>query len=128
MSSSVSGQSAGEFLDIGPIARMTGTLRLPGSKSISNRSLLLAALSRGTTELTGLLDADDVDRMRESLRALGVRIEADVRHRDGREHRVRHGEPRQVERAAEGEQIVRVRKIEVGVEVGVLGAHDLDAV
>ncbi len=76
MSSSVSGQSAGEFLDIGPIARMTGTLRLPGSKSISNRSLLLAALSRGTTELTGLLDADDVDRMRESLRALGVRIEA----------------------------------------------------
>jgi 3-phosphoshikimate 1-carboxyvinyltransferase len=64
-----------EFLDIGPIARMSGTLRLPGSKSISNRSLLLAALSRGTTGLTGLLDADDVDRMRESLRTLGVRID-----------------------------------------------------
>ena len=46
-----------------------------GSKSISNRSLLLAALARGTTELAGLLDADDVDRMRESLRTLGVRIE-----------------------------------------------------
>jgi 3-phosphoshikimate 1-carboxyvinyltransferase len=76
MSSSVSGQSAADFLDIGPVARMTGTLRLPGSKSISNRSLLLAALARGTTELTGLLEADDVDRMCEALRALGVRTEA----------------------------------------------------
>lgn len=76
MSTSTSGQRAAAFLDIAPIARMAGTLRLPGSKSISNRSLLLAALARGTTELTGLLAADDVDRMRESLRALGVRIEA----------------------------------------------------
>ena len=75
MSTSTSGQRAAPFLEIGPIARMAGTLRLPGSKSISNRSLLLAALARGTTELVGLLDADDVDRMRESLRALGVRIE-----------------------------------------------------
>ena len=75
MSTSASGQHAAEFLDIAPVARMSGTLRLPGSKSISNRSLLLAALARGTTELTGLLDADDVDRMRESLRMLGVRIE-----------------------------------------------------
>jgi 3-phosphoshikimate 1-carboxyvinyltransferase len=71
---SSSEQRAAEFLDIGPIARMSGTLRLPGSKSISNRSLLLAALSRGTTRLTGFR-ADDVDRMRESLRTLGVRIE-----------------------------------------------------
>lgn len=64
------------FLDIRPIARAAGTVRLPGSKSISNRSLLLAALARGTTELTGLLAADDVDRMREALGILGVRIEA----------------------------------------------------
>lgn len=78
MSISASSQRASEFLDIAPIARMSGTLRLPGSKSISNRSLLLAALARGTTELTGLLDADDVDRMRESLRTLGVRIEDDA--------------------------------------------------
>jgi 3-phosphoshikimate 1-carboxyvinyltransferase len=63
------------FLDIPPIARMAGTVRLPGSKSISNRSLLLAALARGPTELTGLLDADDVDRMRAALDALGVRID-----------------------------------------------------
>ena len=77
MSSSAPGRRDAQFLDIAPVARMSGTLRLPGSKSISNRSLLLAALARGTTELTGLLDADDVDRMRESLRTLGVRIEGD---------------------------------------------------
>ncbi|MEO8566523.1 MAG: bifunctional 3-phosphoshikimate 1-carboxyvinyltransferase/cytidylate kinase, partial [Betaproteobacteria bacterium] len=78
MSISASGRRAAEFLDIAPIARMSGTLRLPGSKSISNRSLLLAGLAQGTTQLTGLLDADDVDRMRESLRTLGVRIEDDA--------------------------------------------------
>ncbi|MEP6998779.1 MAG: 3-phosphoshikimate 1-carboxyvinyltransferase [Betaproteobacteria bacterium] len=75
MSTSSSEQPSADFLDIAPITRMAGSLRLPGSKSISNRSLLLAALARGATELTGLLDADDVDRMRESLRLLGVRIE-----------------------------------------------------
>jgi 5-enolpyruvylshikimate-3-phosphate synthase len=77
MSVSASDRRTAEFLDIGPIERMLGTLRLPGSKSISNRSLLLAALAQGTTELTGLLDADDVDRMREALGTLGVRIEGD---------------------------------------------------
>ena len=77
MSISASGRRDAQFLDIAPVARMSGTLRLPGSKSISNRSLLLAALARGTTELTGLLDADDVDRMRESLHTLGVLIEGD---------------------------------------------------
>jgi 3-phosphoshikimate 1-carboxyvinyltransferase len=64
-----------EFLDLPPIARAAGTVHLPGSKSISNRTLLLAALARGTTEITGLLDADDVDRMLEALRALGVHVE-----------------------------------------------------
>ncbi|HEY2862876.1 MAG TPA: 3-phosphoshikimate 1-carboxyvinyltransferase [Casimicrobiaceae bacterium] len=71
-------ERAADFLDIGPIAHMEGTLRLPGSKSISNRSLLLAALARGTTVLSGLLDADDVDHMRAALRALGVRIDGGV--------------------------------------------------
>jgi len=74
MSISATGRAVG-FLDIAPIAHIEGTLRLPGSKSISNRSLLMAALARGTTELTGLLEAEDVDRMREALTALGVRIE-----------------------------------------------------
>ena len=64
------------YLDLAPIKSVSGSVLLPGSKSISNRSLLLAALARGATELTGLLDADDVDRMCESLRTLGVRIEA----------------------------------------------------
>jgi 3-phosphoshikimate 1-carboxyvinyltransferase len=64
-----------EFLDLPPIARVAGTVRLPGSKSISNRTLLLAALARGTTEISGLLDADDVDRMLDALRALGVHVE-----------------------------------------------------
>ena len=54
---------------------MTGSVRLPGSKSISNRVLLLAALARGDTRIDGLLAADDVDRMLEALRTLGVVIE-----------------------------------------------------
>jgi 3-phosphoshikimate 1-carboxyvinyltransferase len=64
-----------DYLDLAPIARMSGTVRLPGSKSISNRTLLLAALSRGDTEVSNLLDADDVDRMLDALRTLGIRIE-----------------------------------------------------
>ena len=55
--------------------RAAGTLRLPGSKSISNRTLLLAALASGTTELRDLLDSDDTRVMREALGALGVRLE-----------------------------------------------------
>jgi 3-phosphoshikimate 1-carboxyvinyltransferase len=50
-------------------------LRLPGSKSISNRTLLLAALANGTTELRSVLDSDDTRVMREALRTLGVRVE-----------------------------------------------------
>ncbi len=52
-----------------------GSLRLPGSKSISNRTLLLAALSRGDTVLEGLLDSDDTRVMRNALGALGVVID-----------------------------------------------------
>ena len=52
-------------------ARAFGTVQLPGSKSISNRALLLAALARGNTELTGLLDSDDTQVMRGALKVLG---------------------------------------------------------
>jgi 3-phosphoshikimate 1-carboxyvinyltransferase len=45
-------------LDLGPLSRAAGTVRLPGSKSISNRVLLLAALAPGATEVRGLLDAE----------------------------------------------------------------------
>ena len=54
--------------------RAAGTVRLPGSKSISNRVLLLAALAQGDTELQGLLDADDTRVMRDALTGLGVRF------------------------------------------------------
>jgi 3-phosphoshikimate 1-carboxyvinyltransferase len=71
-----------EYLDLPRVRRAAGRLRLPGSKSISNRTLLLAALARGTTSLTGLLDSDDTRVMRDALAALGVRIE----ERDGVEN------------------------------------------
>ena len=64
-----------ETLDLPRLERAAGTLRLPGSKSISNRTLLLSALARGATTLGGLLDSDDTRVMRGALGALGVRIE-----------------------------------------------------
>jgi 3-phosphoshikimate 1-carboxyvinyltransferase len=63
---------ARDSLRLEPARRAAGTLRLPGSKSISNRVLLLAALARGETEIGGLLDADDTKVMREALSRLGV--------------------------------------------------------
>lgn len=59
-------------LELGPIGRAAGTVRLPGSKSISNRALLLSALAHGETRLLGLLDADDTRVMRDALVQLGV--------------------------------------------------------
>ncbi len=64
-----------EFLDLAPLSRARGTVRLPGSKSVSNRTLLLAALSAGTTEIRDLLASDDTDRMLDALRTLGVAVE-----------------------------------------------------
>lgn len=63
------------FLDLPPLASAAGTVRLPGSKSISNRVLLLAGLAEGTTELHDLLDSDDTRVMLEALRALGCGVE-----------------------------------------------------
>jgi len=59
-------------LELQPVRRAAGTVRLPGSKSISNRVLLLAALAKGETEVAGLLDADDTRVMRDALSVLGV--------------------------------------------------------
>ncbi len=73
-----------EFIDLAPAARAAGTVALPGSKSISNRTLLLAALARGDTLVRDLLDADDVQRMLDALSALGIGIEAIARSRDYR--------------------------------------------
>lgn len=63
------------FLDLAPTGPLAGTVRLPGSKSISNRTLLLAALAEGVTEVKGLLASDDTQRMLEALDLLGVRVE-----------------------------------------------------
>ncbi|HTK94323.1 MAG TPA: 3-phosphoshikimate 1-carboxyvinyltransferase [Terriglobales bacterium] len=61
-----------EVLELKAASRAAGTVRLPGSKSISNRVLLLAALAAGDTTVTGLLDAEDTLVMRKALSALGV--------------------------------------------------------
>ena len=61
-------------IEIGPFQRAQGSIVLPGSKSISNRALLLAALSSGQTTLSNLLDADDTQVMRSALRTLGVSV------------------------------------------------------
>ena len=60
------------YLDLAPATHASGTVRLPGSKSISNRTLLLAALAAGDTEIIGLLESDDTARMLDALRALGI--------------------------------------------------------
>ncbi|BCF87747.1 3-phosphoshikimate 1-carboxyvinyltransferase [Paraburkholderia largidicola] len=66
-----------EHLDLGPFSRASGTVRLPGSKSISNRVLLLAALSEGETTITNLLDSDDTRVMLDALEKLGVKVKRD---------------------------------------------------
>ncbi|MGC4398081.1 bifunctional 3-phosphoshikimate 1-carboxyvinyltransferase/cytidylate kinase [Hydrogenophaga sp. T2] len=63
-------------LDLPPLATAGGRVRLPGSKSISNRVLLLAALSEGPTQVDDLLDSDDTRVMLDALRALGCQIDA----------------------------------------------------
>ena len=65
------------FLDLQPVSRAQGTIRLPGSKSISNRTLLLAALAQGETRITDLLDSDDTRVMLAALRALGIGLSQD---------------------------------------------------
>ena len=65
---------ATEFLDLPPLASAGGTVTLPGSKSISNRVLLLSALSHGTTVIHDLLDSDDTRVMLDALRQLGCGV------------------------------------------------------
>ncbi len=59
--------TAVQFLDLAPIRSVAGTVKLPGSKSISNRALLLAALASGETRLHDLLDSDDTRVMQDAL-------------------------------------------------------------
>ncbi len=62
------------FLDLPPLSSAGGTVTLPGSKSISNRVLLLAALSEGTTDIHDLLDSDDTRVMLKALSTLGCEV------------------------------------------------------
>lgn len=62
------------LLDLPPMCGAQGTVRLPGSKSISNRVLLLAGLSEGETRIHDLLDSDDTKVMLEALRTLGCTL------------------------------------------------------
>jgi len=76
-------------LAIRPRGSLAATLRVPGSKSITNRAAVCAALARGESHLVGALESDDTEAMREALRVLGTAIEADgttwhVRGADGR--------------------------------------------
>ena len=62
-------------LDLPPLRGAAGSVRLPGSKSISNRVLLLAGLSAGTTVVRDLLDSDDTRVMLAALQALGCTLD-----------------------------------------------------
>jgi 3-phosphoshikimate 1-carboxyvinyltransferase len=65
------------YIDLQPAMHARGTVRLPGSKSISNRILLLASLARGATQIMELLASDDTHVMLTALQKLGVRWEQD---------------------------------------------------
>lgn len=62
-------------IKIRPVEQLCGTIRPPGSKSITNRALVCAALASGPSELTGALDSDDTRVMIDSLTRLGLAVE-----------------------------------------------------
>lgn len=64
-----------QSLKLDPISKIDGEINLPGSKSLSNRALLLAALAEGTTIITNLLDSDDISHMLNALEKLGIQYE-----------------------------------------------------
>ena len=75
----MSSDTALDALAIQPVAGpVIGAIRPPGSKSLTNRALILAALAQGRTRLTGVLDSKDTQVMIESLRRLGLPVEQDL--------------------------------------------------
>lgn len=69
-----------QTLNLNPATRAAGNITLPGSKSISNRILLLAALASGITDIQALLASDDVERMLDALRILGITLQQSAAH------------------------------------------------
>jgi 3-phosphoshikimate 1-carboxyvinyltransferase len=67
------------YLDLPPLNGASGTVRLPGSKSISNRVLLLAGLAQGTTAVHDVLDSDDTQVMLAALQTLGCGLRHEVK-------------------------------------------------
>ena len=62
-----------EQLTLNPINKINGEVFLPGSKSLSNRALLIAALAKGVTKITNLLVSEDIEHMLNALTALGIK-------------------------------------------------------
>lgn len=62
-------------ITLGPLNSANGEIQIPGSKSLSNRILLLATLAQGTTKITNLLDSDDIRHMLNALKTMGVRYQ-----------------------------------------------------
>ncbi|KAJ4904276.1 hypothetical protein Rs2_18227 [Raphanus sativus] len=75
--SSVSTAEKASEIVLQPIREISGLIKLPGSKSLSNRILLLAALSEGTTVVDNLLNSDDINYMLDALKKLGLNVERD---------------------------------------------------
>lgn len=75
VSSATASDKETETLTVTPIKSLDGTVTLPGSKSLSNRCLLLAALSEGTTRVDNLLDSDDIRYMLQALDQMKVPVE-----------------------------------------------------
>lgn len=63
-----------EFLSLTPCPPVRGSIRPPGSKSITNRALVCAALAEGTSTLSGALDSEDTEVMIDSLHRLGIQV------------------------------------------------------
>lgn len=67
------------FVEVKPVERpIDATVKIPGSKSITNRALLIAGLAEGKSELTGALHSDDTAYMADSLNKLGIPVETDL--------------------------------------------------
>ena len=83
-------RNAMETLEIHPVARpLDAVIRPPGSKSLTNRALIVAALAEGPSELRGALDSEDTRVMIDGLRRLGIAIERGFRSRADSDRRLR---------------------------------------